>query len=298
MHQRVDARQDLGEGVGPVELAHRDLGAHRPERLRGTRTADGRTHLVPREQRPDDGGADHAGGPRHHHGHGARLSVSATEQHLQPVALHLQHTATIDRAMAAAPVIDFGDVMDLLRSRGLRMTPQRRAIVSEVMRTNGHISPAAIARKVQGEMPGVNASTVYRTLTLLEEVGVLQHSHLESGAEYHRAEEAQHVHLTCCRCGRDDALSHRRGRARSAPDPPAPRVRGRPDALRDHRPVRRLRGGRWPAQPPNSAGSTLPFPKRNSRPITRLNVAGEHRDRRRRSSSSARRAGTRRPTRA
>jgi len=87
------------------------------------------------------------------------------------------------------------------------MTPQRRAIVSEVMRTQGHISPTAIARKVQGEMPGVNPSTIYRTLTLLEEVGVLQHSHLESGAEYHRAEEAQHVHLACSRCGRDDALS-------------------------------------------------------------------------------------------
>jgi Fur family transcriptional regulator, ferric uptake regulator len=87
------------------------------------------------------------------------------------------------------------------------MTPQRRAIVSEVMRTPGHISPTAVARKVQGEMPGVNASTVYRTLTLLEEVGVLQHSHLESGAEYHRSDEAEHVHLTCGNCGRDDALS-------------------------------------------------------------------------------------------
>ena len=103
----------------------------------------------------------------------------------------------------------YADVMDMLRTRGLRMTPQRRAIVSEVMRTSGHISPTAVARKVQGEMPGVNASTVYRTLTLLEEVGVLSHSHLETGAEYHRAEEAEHVHLTCSRCGRDDALSLR-----------------------------------------------------------------------------------------
>ncbi len=106
-----------------------------------------------------------------------------------------------------AGVTDYAEVMDLLRRRGLRMTPQRRAIVSEVMRANGHISPAAIARTVQGEMPGVNASTVYRTLTLLEEVGVLQHAHLETGAEYHKADEAQHVHLTCHRCGRDDALS-------------------------------------------------------------------------------------------
>ena len=97
--------------------------------------------------------------------------------------------------------------MTRLREHGLRMTPQRRAIVSEVMRTQGHISPAQMARTIQGEMPGVNASTIYRTLTLLEEVGVLQHSHVESGAEYHKADEAQHVHLTCSRCGRDDALS-------------------------------------------------------------------------------------------
>ncbi|HXF73024.1 MAG TPA: Fur family transcriptional regulator [Actinomycetota bacterium] len=104
-------------------------------------------------------------------------------------------------------------VLELLRRHGLRMTPQRRAIVAEVMRTTGHISPSDIARKVQGTMPGVNASTVYRTLTLLEEVGVLSHAHLEGGAEYHRVEEAEHVHLTCSRCGAEDDLSLAEARA-------------------------------------------------------------------------------------
>jgi Fur family ferric uptake transcriptional regulator len=99
------------------------------------------------------------------------------------------------------------DVIEVLRGRGLRMTPQRRAIVAEIMRTHGHISPTALARKVQGEMPGVNPSTIYRTLSLLEEVGVLAHAHMESGAEYHRAEEAGHVHLTCSNCGSEDDLS-------------------------------------------------------------------------------------------
>lgn len=105
------------------------------------------------------------------------------------------------------------EIMELLRARGLRMTPQRRAIVAEVMRASGHISPPAIARRVQAEMPGVNASTVYRTLALLEEVGVLAHAHLESGAEYHRAEEAGHVHLHCSNCGADDDLSIREAEA-------------------------------------------------------------------------------------
>lgn len=98
-------------------------------------------------------------------------------------------------------------VIDVLRQRGLRMTPQRRAIVAQIMRTQGHISPTNLSRKVQGEMPGVNASTIYRTLALLEEVGVLAHAHLESGAEYHRTEEAGHVHLTCSNCGAEDDLS-------------------------------------------------------------------------------------------
>lgn len=105
------------------------------------------------------------------------------------------------------PGPDESQVVSALRARGLRMTPQRRAIVTEIMRTPGHISPTALARKVQDGMPGVNASTIYRTLSLLEDVGVLAHAHLEGGAEYHRAEDAGHVHLTCSNCGTEDDLS-------------------------------------------------------------------------------------------
>jgi Fur family ferric uptake transcriptional regulator len=109
--------------------------------------------------------------------------------------------------MAASGGRPLNDVVEDLHRRGVRMTPQRRAIVAEVMQTRGHISPTALVRKVQSDMPGVNASTIYRTLTLLEEAGVLAHAHLEGGAEYHRAEEAGHVHLTCSRCGVEDDLS-------------------------------------------------------------------------------------------
>jgi Fur family ferric uptake transcriptional regulator len=98
-------------------------------------------------------------------------------------------------------------VTELLRSQGLRMTPQRRAILAEVMAVNGHISPTAVARRVQERVPGVNPSTVYRTLDMLERLGVLSHAHLETGAEYHRSSDGQHVHLTCARCGAEDSLS-------------------------------------------------------------------------------------------
>jgi Fur family transcriptional regulator, ferric uptake regulator len=98
-------------------------------------------------------------------------------------------------------------VLELLRDRGLRMTPQRRAIVAEIMATEGHINPSLVARQVQERIPGVNPSTVYRTLDLLEDLGVLSHAHLESGAEYHRRQDGRHIHLSCSRCGRQESLS-------------------------------------------------------------------------------------------
>jgi Fur family ferric uptake transcriptional regulator len=87
------------------------------------------------------------------------------------------------------------------------MTPQRRAIVAEIMAAEGHISPVVVSRRVRERVPGVNPSTIYRTLDILEELAVLSHAHLESGPEYHRRSESQHVHLTCSRCGSEDALS-------------------------------------------------------------------------------------------
>lgn len=115
--------------------------------------------------------------------------------------LQLQRSARLPR------VAEQTDMMEVLKGKGYRMTPQRRAIVAEVMRSQGHISPAAIARTIQQRMPGVNASTVYRTISMLEDVGILSHAHLEGGPEYHLADEPEHVHLVCANCSTTDDLS-------------------------------------------------------------------------------------------
>ena len=99
------------------------------------------------------------------------------------------------------------EALKVLKRKGYRMTPQRQAIVTEVMKAEGHISAPAIASRVQANMPGVTASTIYRTLDMLEGVGIISHSHLERGAEYHHAGDSGHVHLTCARCGAEDDLS-------------------------------------------------------------------------------------------
>ena len=89
-----------------------------------------------------------------------------------------------------------------LRERGYRLTPQRQ-LVLEAVATLGHATPEDVLTEVQRTASGVNVSTVYRTLELLEELGLVTHTHLGHGAPtYHPASEADHVHLVCRDCGR------------------------------------------------------------------------------------------------
>jgi Fur family ferric uptake transcriptional regulator len=93
-----------------------------------------------------------------------------------------------------------------LRARGYRVTPQRQ-LVLEAVTALEHATPEEICTRVQQTARGVNISTVYRTLELLEQLGLVTHSHLTHGApRYHLAAEAEHVHLVCRECGRIDQV--------------------------------------------------------------------------------------------
>ena len=89
-----------------------------------------------------------------------------------------------------------------LRARGYRVTPQRQLVLEAVARL-GHATPEEIGAQVQQTARGVNISTIYRTLELLEQIGMVTHTHLGHGAPtYHLATDADHVHLVCRDCGR------------------------------------------------------------------------------------------------
>jgi len=89
-----------------------------------------------------------------------------------------------------------------LRSRGYRVTPQRQLVLEAVARL-GHATPEEIAATVQQTATGVNISTIYRTLELLDNLGLVTHTHLHHGAPtYHLASHSDHVHLVCKDCER------------------------------------------------------------------------------------------------
>src|SRR5215469_13629849 len=90
---------------------------------------------------------------------------------------------------------------DTLRASGYRVTPQRQLVLEAVSRLE-HATPEEIFADVRQTARGVNVSTVYRTLELLEHLGLVTHTHLGHGApRYHLATEAEHVHLVCQGCG-------------------------------------------------------------------------------------------------
>jgi len=95
-----------------------------------------------------------------------------------------------------------GDIVKKLSERGYRMTPQRLMIVSAIESSDGHISAEEIYAQVVAKYPHVNISTVYRTLELLKELGLVTETNFGEGrVRYHPAGKGHHHHLVCTGCG-------------------------------------------------------------------------------------------------
>ena len=105
--------------------------------------------------------------------------------------------------VASGLALEVESVRVRLRARGLRWTPQRRSLV-EVLRTaEGHVTGAALVERCRAVDPETTPSTVYRTLDVLEELGLVRHGHGADGREeFHVLPAADHGHIHCASCGR------------------------------------------------------------------------------------------------
>ena len=94
------------------------------------------------------------------------------------------------------------DWREKLRGSGYRLTPQRELILDAVDRL-GHATPDEVLAEVRKQSTAVNVSTVYRTLEVLEELGLVRHAHLSDRAPtYHSVRDHEHFHLVCRNCHR------------------------------------------------------------------------------------------------
>ena len=93
-----------------------------------------------------------------------------------------------------------------LVSRGIRMTRQRRTILSIVETARQHLDAGQILRKARKIDPEIDRVTIYRTLKLLKRHGLVDEldlMHLEGEKHfYERRPQRDHLHMACLRCGK------------------------------------------------------------------------------------------------
>jgi Fur family ferric uptake transcriptional regulator/Fur family peroxide stress response transcriptional regulator len=93
------------------------------------------------------------------------------------------------------------DLVELLHSRGQRVTSQRLVILRELRRRGQHATAEEIHRAVHRELPGVSVPTIYATLELFVELGLARRIDTGTAALYDAGLEP-HQHAVCRRCGR------------------------------------------------------------------------------------------------
>ncbi len=91
---------------------------------------------------------------------------------------------------------------ETLKARGLKLTPQRKLILDIIHHADEHLTGEKIVSQVQSRMPGVNKSTIYRTLDLLVHLRCVIKSEMDDKSIYHHADEGHHHHLVCRSCGK------------------------------------------------------------------------------------------------
>jgi Fur family ferric uptake transcriptional regulator len=84
----------------------------------------------------------------------------------------------------------------------MRWTPQRRTVIEVLAGTDGHVTGSELIERCRARDPQTIPSTVYRTLDVLEQLGLVRHGHGADGREeFHVGPAAEHGHLYCADCG-------------------------------------------------------------------------------------------------
>jgi Fur family ferric uptake transcriptional regulator len=101
-------------------------------------------------------------------------------------------------------IISEKKIATILRQHGYKLTPQRRGVIRTIASTEDHLTPAAIYEKVHQEHPKIGLVTIYRTLEILTELGLICEVHVGGSCRSYlmRRPSGHHHHLVCSDCGK------------------------------------------------------------------------------------------------
>lgn len=97
------------------------------------------------------------------------------------------------------------ELMKELLQRGVRITNQRQLLVGIIQDSPKHLDAVALLKIAKQKDPEIDRSTVYRTIALLKNLGLIDEldlMHLEGEKHYYEAKTSRdHCHMACFRCG-------------------------------------------------------------------------------------------------
>ena len=89
-----------------------------------------------------------------------------------------------------------------LRAGGHRVTLPRLVVHRHVRRATNHLTPEAVHSELAGELPSLSPATIYSTLELLDELGLVRRVSTQRGRTVYDPRGDDHHHLICRNCGR------------------------------------------------------------------------------------------------
>ncbi|HEY4278904.1 MAG TPA: Fur family transcriptional regulator [Conexibacter sp.] len=100
------------------------------------------------------------------------------------------------------------DLIERLRARGQRVTSQRLVINRMLRERDQHVTAEEVLSAVTQTLPGTSLPTVYATLELFEQLGIVRRVNSGGGAVLFDSRTVDHHHLICRRCGAVQDLDH------------------------------------------------------------------------------------------
>lgn len=98
--------------------------------------------------------------------------------------------------------IRFKEMIAALKERDFRLTPQRVELVRLIASSQGHPSAAQLHARIQRQFPTMSHATVYKTLSLLKEMGQVVEIDLHDDSRYDGNRPHPHPHLVCIQCSK------------------------------------------------------------------------------------------------
>ena len=94
------------------------------------------------------------------------------------------------------------NITELLRSNNFKVTPQRLAVYEVLANTKEHPNAEMIFNSLQETYPTMSLATVYKTIDILHELGLVQILNAGEDSFRYDADVSDHAHLRCLECGR------------------------------------------------------------------------------------------------